>query len=97
MTMLEQRLGPWMIPRLPVDQWVIGTFGLETKTEQLNHMFVEDGENYGGFDTASLRHTLERAGFFDIEQVVRREGRFPGGTADLEMHGLHSFFMEAIR
>ena len=97
MIMLEQRLGPWMIPRLPVDQCVIGTFGLETKTEQLNHMFVEDGENYGGFDTASLRHTLERAGFVDIEQVVRREGHFPGGTVDLELHGLHSFFMEAIR
>ena len=45
-----------------------------TKIEALNHVFVQDGEHYGGFDAEYLRRTLEQAGFADIEQVGWREG-----------------------
>jgi predicted SAM-dependent methyltransferase len=68
-----------------------------TKMEALNHVFVQDGEHYGGFDAEYLHRTLELAGFADIQQVDWREGRFPGGAIDREQHRHYSLFMEARR
>jgi predicted SAM-dependent methyltransferase len=68
-----------------------------TKMEALNHVFVQDGEHYGGFDTEYLSRTLEQAGFVDVEQVDWRTGRFPGGPIDREQHRSYSLFMEARR
>jgi predicted SAM-dependent methyltransferase len=68
-----------------------------TKIEALNHVFVQDGEHYGGFDAEFLRHTLAQAGFTDIEQVDWRQGRFPGGAIDRDQHRLYSLYMEAVR
>jgi predicted SAM-dependent methyltransferase len=68
-----------------------------TKMEALNHVFVQDGEHYGGFDAEYLRRTLERAGFADIEQVAWRDGGFPERPIDREEHRLDSLFMEAHR
>jgi predicted SAM-dependent methyltransferase len=68
-----------------------------TKMEALNHVFVQDGEHYGGFDAEYLRRTLEQAGFTDVAQVGWREGRFPDGPIDREQHRPYSLFMEARR
>jgi predicted SAM-dependent methyltransferase len=68
-----------------------------TKIEALNHVFVQDGEHYGGFDADYLRDTLAKAGFDDIEQVGWRTGRFPGGAIDREQHASYSLYMEARR
>jgi predicted SAM-dependent methyltransferase len=67
-----------------------------TKMEALNHVFVQDGEHYGGFDEEYLRRTLEQAGFTEIQQVNWREGRFPGGPIDREQHKPYSLVMEAL-
>jgi predicted SAM-dependent methyltransferase len=67
-----------------------------TKIEALNHVFVQDGEHYGGFDEEYLRRTLEQAGFDDIQRVNWREGRFPGGAIDREQHKPYSLVMEAL-
>ena len=69
----------------------------KTKIEALNHVFVQDGEHYGGFDADYLRNTLAKAGFDDIEQVDWRTGRFPGGAIDREQHAGYSLYMEARR
>jgi predicted SAM-dependent methyltransferase len=68
-----------------------------TKMEALNHVFVQDGEHYGGFDAEYLRRTLEQAGFADVAQVDWREGSFPGGAIDREQHRLYSLYVEARR
>lgn len=68
-----------------------------TKMEALNHVFVQDGEHYGGFDAEYLRRTLEQAGFEDIAQVEWRQGRFPGGAIDRDQHRTYSLYMEARR
>ena len=68
-----------------------------TKIEALNHVFVQDGEHYGGFDEEYLRRTLAQAGFDDVTRVEWREGRFPGGAIDREQHRSYSLFMEAVR
>jgi predicted SAM-dependent methyltransferase len=72
-----------------------GTFA--TKIEALNHVFVQDGEHYGGFDAEYLRRTLEKAGFVDVEEVGWRSGRFPDGAIDREQHASYSLYMEARR
>lgn len=71
------------------------TFG--TKIEALNHVFVQDGEHYGGFDEEYLRAVLETAGFRDVRQVAWREGAFPGGCIDRDQHQPYSLYMEARR
>ena len=71
------------------------TFG--TKIEALNHVFVQDGEHYGGYDEAYLRTVLEAAGFRDVRQVAWREGAFPGGAIDRDQHRPYSLYMEARR
>ena len=68
-----------------------------TKMEVLNHVFVQDGEHYGGFDAEYLKRTLEQAGFVGVEQVGWRQGRFPGGAIDREQHRPYSLYMEARR
>ena len=68
-----------------------------TKMEALNHVFVQDGEHYGGFDAEYLRRTLQQAGFEDIAQVEWRQGRFPGGAIDRDQHRTYSLYMEARR
>lgn len=68
-----------------------------TKIEALNHVFVQDGEHYGGFDAEYLVRTLKAAGFSDIERVAWRAGRFPGGAIDRDQHKPYSLFVEAIR
>jgi len=68
-----------------------------TKLEALNHVFVQGGEHYGGFDAEYLRRTLEQAGFADVAQVDWHEGRFPDGPIDREQHRLYSLYMEARR
>ena len=65
--------------------------------EALNHVFVQDGEHYGGFDAEYLRRTLQQAGFEDIAQVEWRQGRFPGGAIDRDQHRTYSLYMEARR
>lgn len=68
-----------------------------TKMEALNHVFVQDGEHYGGFDEEYLRRTLEQAGFADVARTNWRQGRFPGGPIDREQHRTYSLYMEARR
>ena len=68
-----------------------------TKIEALNHVFVQGGEHYGGFDEEYLRHTLVQAGFTDIDRVDWRQGRFPGGAIDRDQHRPYSLYMEAVR
>lgn len=68
-----------------------------TKMEALNHVCVEDGECYGGFDAEYLRCTFEQAGFVDVVEVGCREGRFLRGLIDRERHRPYSLFMEAHR
>lgn len=68
-----------------------------TKIEALNHVFVQEGEHFGGFDAEYLRRTLEAAGFADVRQVEWGEGRFPGGPIDRQQHRLYSLYMEARR
>ena len=65
------------------------------KIEALNHVFVQNGEHCGGFDSEYLRRTLEDAGFSNVEEVRWREGRFPGGAIDREQHRLYSLYVEA--
>jgi predicted SAM-dependent methyltransferase len=67
-----------------------------TKMEALNHVFIQDGEHYGGFDAEYLRGTLKGAGFRDVEQVTWQQGRFPGGAIDRDQHRPYSLFMEAV-
>lgn len=68
-----------------------------TKIEALNHVFVQDGEHYGGFDEEYLRLVLEEAGFRDVETVAWRQGNFPVGCIDREQHRSYSIYMEARR
>jgi hypothetical protein len=66
-----------------------------TKIEALNHVFVQDGEHYGGFDAEYLCRTLKKAGFREVQEVEWRAGSFPGGAIDREQHKPYSLFMEA--
>jgi predicted SAM-dependent methyltransferase len=67
------------------------------KIEALNHVVVQDGEHYGGFDAEYLRLTLQKAGFDDVEEVRWGVGRFPGGVIDRGPHETYSLYMEARR
>lgn len=66
-----------------------------TKMAALNHVFLQDGEHYGGIDEALLRNTLAAAGFTDASVVDWRQGAFPGGCIDREQHRACSLYMEA--
>ena len=68
-----------------------------TKIEALNHVFLQDGEHYGGFDEEYLRGVLGLAGFRDVERVKWGKGCFPGGPIDREQHRSYSLYMEARR
>jgi predicted SAM-dependent methyltransferase len=66
-----------------------------TKMAALNHVFLQDGEHYGGIDATLLGHELGAAGFADVRVVGWREGAFPGGCIDREQHRSYSLYMEA--
>jgi predicted SAM-dependent methyltransferase len=66
-----------------------------TKMAALNHVFLQDGEHYGGIDAVLLRETLVAAGFGDTRTVSWREGAFPEGCIDREQHRFYSLYMEA--
>lgn len=66
-----------------------------TKMAALNHVFLQDGEHYGGLDEVLLRNTLMAAGFADVRVVGWREGAFPDGCIDREQHRFYSLYMEA--
>lgn len=68
-----------------------------TKIEALNHVFVQEGEHYGGFDEEYLHLVLTEAGFRDVETVAWRQGQFPGGCIDREQHRTYSIYIEARR
>lgn len=68
-----------------------------TKMAALNHVFLQDGEHYGGLDEALLRNTLAAAGFADVSVVSWRTGAFPGGCIDREQHRSYSLYVEARR
>lgn len=65
-----------------------------TKMAALNHVFIQEGEHYGGIDAALLRSTLEAANFTDATIGGWREGSFPGGCIDREQHRPYSLYME---
>jgi hypothetical protein len=68
-----------------------------TKMAALNHVFLQDGEHYGGIDATLLGGTLTASGFGDVRLVGWREGAFPGGCIDREQHRPYSLYMEARR
>jgi len=66
-----------------------------TKMGALNHVFLQDGEHYGGIDAELLGDELTAAGFGDVKVVGWREGAFPGGCIDREQHRSYSLYTEA--
>jgi predicted SAM-dependent methyltransferase len=66
-----------------------------SKMAALNHVFLQDGEHYGGIDAELLGYELTAAGFEDVGVVGWREGSFPGGSIDREQHRSYSLYMEA--
>jgi len=75
----------------------LGWEGRGARMEALNHVLIQAGEHYGGFDAEYLQQTLERAGFGDVRQVQWRPGAFPGGPIDREEHRRSSLYVEARR
>jgi predicted SAM-dependent methyltransferase len=65
-----------------------------SKMAALNHVFLQDGEHYGGIDAVLLGLELASAGFHDISVVGWREGLFPSGCIDREQHRPYSLYME---
>lgn len=65
------------------------------KMAALNHVFLQDGEHYGGLDETLLCNTLAVAGFVEVAVVDWREGVFPGGCIDREQHRSYSLYVEA--
>ena len=66
-----------------------------TKMEALNHVFLQDGEHYGGYDAETLSLVLREAGFRDVTRWCWREGDFPDGPIDRELHRSYSLYFEA--
>jgi predicted SAM-dependent methyltransferase len=66
-----------------------------TKMAALNHVFLQDGEHYGGIDAELLDDTLTAADFGDVTVVGWRQGSFPEGCIDREEHQSYSLYMEA--
>jgi predicted SAM-dependent methyltransferase len=66
-----------------------------SKMAALNHVFLQDGEHYGGIDAQLLGDELTAAGFDGVSVVDWREGAFPGGSIDREQHRSYSLYMEA--
>jgi predicted SAM-dependent methyltransferase len=68
-----------------------------TKMEVLNHVFLQEAEHYGGYDAETLELVLREAGFRDVVRKSWREGTFPGGPIDRELHQAYSLYFEARR
>jgi predicted SAM-dependent methyltransferase len=68
-----------------------------TKMEVLNHVFLQEAEHYGGYDAETLSLVLRDAGFRDVVRRSWRQGTFPGGPIDRELHRSYSLYFEARR
>ena len=68
-----------------------------TKMQALNHVFLQDGEHYGGIDEQTLMLELKNAGFDNIKRYGWREGHFPDGVIDREQHRSYSLYVEAVK
>jgi predicted SAM-dependent methyltransferase len=68
-----------------------------TKMEALNHIFLQHAEHYGGYDAVTLSLVLEEAGFNNVTRRSWREGDFPEGPIDRELHRPYSLYFEARR
>jgi predicted SAM-dependent methyltransferase len=66
-----------------------------TKMEALNHVFLQEAEHYGGYDAETLKLVIKEAGFSDVQQKSWRQGDFPGGCIDRELHRPYSLYFEA--
>lgn len=67
----------------------------KTKIEALNHVFLQEWEHYGGFDSEYLNNVLDNNGFKNIKKQEWRVGDFPGGCIDRELHKNYSLYFEA--
>ncbi len=67
------------------------------KMDVLNWVFHQGSEHYGGYDAELLEHVLREAGFSRVKQCAWREGDFPGGPIDRELHRPYSLYFEAKR
>jgi predicted SAM-dependent methyltransferase len=68
-----------------------------TKMEALNHVFLQEAEHYGGYDAETLGLVLSETGFRDVMRTSWRQGTFPGGPIDRELHRPYSLYFEAKR
>ena len=68
-----------------------------SKMETLNHVFLEDAEHYGGHDSETLSLVLPEAGSRNVVRWSWREGDFPNGPLDRELHRPYSLYFEARR
>jgi predicted SAM-dependent methyltransferase len=65
-----------------------------TKMEVLNHVFLQGSEHYGGYDAETLSLVLVTAGLRPA-RASWRQGAFPGGCIDRELHRSYSLYFEA--
>jgi hypothetical protein len=63
--------------------------------EALNHVFLQQAEHYGGYDADTLSLVLQDGGFRNVMRRSWREGEFPGGPIDRELHRPYSLYFEA--
>jgi predicted SAM-dependent methyltransferase len=68
-----------------------------TPMHVLNHVFHQSGEHLFGYDFATLKLQLEKAGFQDIEKCEFRKSRDPLLAIDQENHAPYSLYVEALR
>jgi predicted SAM-dependent methyltransferase len=66
-----------------------------SKMDALNHVFLQNGEHYGGFDEERLQEVLKQSGFSRVQRREWRQGEFPGGCIDRELHRNNSLYFEA--
>jgi predicted SAM-dependent methyltransferase len=78
------------VPQLPQQRF-------RTKMEALNHVFLQDGQHYGGYDAETLALVLEEAGFSNVIRQSWRQGDFPGGAIDRDHHRPYSLYFEGHR
>jgi predicted SAM-dependent methyltransferase len=68
-----------------------------TKMEALNHVFLQGAEHYGGYDAETLLLVLQEAGFRNVARRSWREGDFPDGPIDRDLHRPYSLYFEGRR
>ena len=67
----------------------------KTKMQVLNHIFLQEGEHYGGYDAETLELVLKDNGFSDVTRYSWQQGEFPYGCIDREQHRSYSLYFEA--